>query len=63
MSFLGIELPFLVQNGMAAWTAKRLTWNSGSSRYPAIELDSSSHVHLVWQDETPSNAEIYYKHN
>lgn len=40
---------------------KRLTWNWNASYYPAISVDSSSKIHLVWQDYTPGNAEIHYK--
>jgi hypothetical protein len=43
------------------WTTKRLTWNPFSSAKPDIAIDSSSHIHLVWQDNTPGNYEIYYK--
>jgi hypothetical protein len=41
--------------------AKRLTWSSGNSSVPAIAIDSTSMVHVVWNDDTPTNAEIYYK--
>jgi len=46
----------------ADWTpAKRLTLNSGSSLYPAIAVDPSGNPHMVWDDDTPGNREIYYK--
>jgi hypothetical protein len=48
-------------NGGATWTTKRLTWTSGTSTAPEIAVDSSQHFHVVWQDETPGNEEIYYK--
>jgi len=41
--------------------SKRLTWNSGDSMYPAVAVDSSDHIHVVWNDGTPSNAELFYK--
>ena len=44
-----------------SWMTKRLTWNSGISETPAIVTDSSNHIHLVWEDKTPGNAEIYYR--
>ena len=48
-------------SGGATWSAiKTLTWNSGASEYPAIAADSSNRIHVVWQDDTPGNAEIYY---
>jgi hypothetical protein len=49
-------------DGGATWgTAKRLTWTSGSSGRPGVAVSSSGHIHLVWQDDTPGKAEIYYK--
>ena len=50
------------QLAQADWTpAKRLTWNSGLSIGPAIAVDSSGGLHVVWRDYTPENWEIYYK--
>jgi len=40
---------------------RRLTWTSGLSRNPAMASDSAGDIHLVWQDSTPGNLEIYYK--
>ena len=49
-------------DGGVTWTAsKRLTWNGGVSQSPAIAVDSSGNIHVVWDDDTPGNAEIYYK--
>jgi len=46
---LGLFL--LAQAAQADWTpAKRLTWTSGISNYPAIAVDSSGNLHLVWAD-------------
>jgi len=42
-------------------TNKRLTWTSGISEVPAIGVDSSGYLHVVWVDNTPGNTEIYYK--
>lgn len=48
-------------NNGASWrSTKRLTRNSGSSVYPSIAV-SGNNVHVVWQDETPGNSEIFYK--
>jgi hypothetical protein len=45
-----------------SWTsARRITWNPGTSNHPAVALDSLDHLHLVWFDNTPGNDEIYYK--
>src|SRR4030043_366785 len=41
-------------------TGKRLTWNAGSSSYPAIAVDGSN-IYVVWDDDTPGNYEIYFK--
>jgi len=48
-------------DGGTNWSpAKRLTWTSGWSEYPAVAVDSSDNVHVVWEDYTPGNYEIYY---
>jgi len=39
----------------------RLTWNVGESDYPAIAVDPGNRIHVVWQDDTPGNCEIFYK--
>jgi hypothetical protein len=46
---------------LGSWTTLRLTWNSGDSKFPAVAVDSSENVHVVWQDDTSANKEIYYK--
>jgi hypothetical protein len=47
---------------LADWTpAKRLSWNSGWSEYPAVAVDPSGNPHVVWDDDTTGNSEIYYK--
>lgn len=49
-------------NGGENWsTNQRLTWNSGYSSLPAVAVDSSGALHLVWHDQSPGNGEIYYK--
>jgi hypothetical protein len=49
-------------NGGATWmTSQRLTWNLGVSRFPDIAADSSGNLHVVWYDNTPGFAEIYYR--
>jgi len=46
----------------STWGGKnRLTWNSGNSSSPTIDGDSSGGIHVVWNDNTPGNSEIYYK--
>jgi hypothetical protein len=57
-----IGLFLFAQAAQAAWTpAKRLTWTSGESNNPAIAVDLSGSVHVVWDDPTPGNWEIYYR--
>jgi hypothetical protein len=34
--------------------------NSGRSENPSIAVDSNNTVHLVWNDDTPGNEEIFY---
>jgi len=49
-------------DGGGSWTIrKRLTWNAGDSGSPDIAADSSGDVHIVWQDSTPGNQEIFYR--
>ena len=49
-------------NGGTTWTAsQRLTWNSGSSGYPSMGLSSSTRLHIVWDDDTPGDYEVYYR--
>ena len=55
---------WLTPSLLADWsTAKRLTWTPGESHLPAIAMDSSNVIHVVWYDNTPGNYEIYYKHS
>jgi hypothetical protein len=49
-------------DGGATWSAnQRLTWTAGHSLCPAVAVGPSGHLHLVWEDSTPGNAEVYYK--
>ena len=49
-------------SGGVTWSStKRLTWNSGASAGPAITVDSSNGIYIVWYDDTPGRHEIYYK--
>ena len=48
-------------DGGATWTPdKRLSWTSGNSRFLAFAFDSFGNAHVVWQDDTPGNWDIYY---
>jgi hypothetical protein len=49
-------------DGGGSWAGiKRLTWTSGSSVASAIAVDSSDTLHLIWQDDTQGNFEIYHR--
>jgi hypothetical protein len=48
-------------DGGSTWVNKRLSWNPGISGYPSIDAISSTHVHIVWFDESPGNWEIFHK--
>ena len=46
----------------ATWSAlKRMTWNAGDSYGSAVAADSGTGVHIVWQDNSSGNMEIYYR--
>ena len=48
-------------NGGTTWTTKRLTWSPEASLDADISTDSIGNIHVVWQDLTPGNYELYYK--
>jgi hypothetical protein len=48
-------------DGGSTWTAKRLTWDSGASRDPAVAIDTNDNIHIAWRDSKPGSLEIYYK--
>lgn len=48
-------------NGETWGGVNRLTWNMGYSGLPAIAVDLSDTIHIVWHDDIPGNFEIYYK--
>jgi hypothetical protein len=49
-------------NGGVTWSlAEDLTGNNGRSYHPAVAIDSSDALHVVWHDEIPGNFEIYYR--
>ena len=51
-----------VATAPADWSAvRRITWTSGGSYYPALAIDASGYLHVVWHDDTPGNYQIYYK--
>lgn len=52
--------PALSQSEVQSWIKRRLTKNAGVSRLSSMAV-SGSNVHVVWQDDTPGNYEIYYR--
>jgi len=43
------------------WTIpKNISNNTGASKKPSIIADKLNHLHIVWQDETTGNSEIFY---
>ena len=42
-------------------TPQRLTWSSGSALNPWGEIDAHKHIHIVWQDNSVGNNELYHK--
>ena len=49
-------------DGGASWSAsKRLTWNASSSWNPAIAIETSGRIDVVWEDNALGNYEIYFK--
>ena len=48
-------------DGGATWTTnKRLSWNAGSSIYPAIAVDGPN-IYVAWADSTPGEVELNYE--
>jgi BNR repeat-like domain len=44
------------------WSAnKRVTWTDGISMASSVAVDSSNRLHLVWDEFTSGNFEIFYK--
>jgi BNR repeat-like domain len=57
-----VGLCLISQPAQADWRpAKRITWTSGWSEYPALAVDPSGNPHVVWDDDTTGKSEIYYK--
>jgi len=49
-------------NGGTIWSvSKRLTWNNENSAFPNVAVDSNNDLHLVYQDSSYGNFEIFYK--
>jgi len=57
---LGLCLAVLFLRANAGWKTMQLTYNSGWSEHPGIAVDSNDHLHIVWDDNSPGNFEIYY---
>ena len=62
VTLLVIGLSFSAWPARADWSpAKRLTLTPDESRYPALAIDSSDAIHIVWSEVTPGNTEIHYR--
>jgi hypothetical protein len=48
-------------NQGGTWKTKRLTYNSGDSYDPGVAVYTYNNIHIVWEDDTPGNDEIYYR--
>ena len=45
----------------STWTAfLNISNNAGNSYYPAVGVDSTGNINIVWQDYTPGNGEIHF---
>jgi hypothetical protein len=54
------------------WTTERLTWNAGASQWPNVVTHTTEiiigprvsfaafRVHVLWDDSTPGNPEIFH---
>ena len=61
---IGIFGIFLLVQPASAQTwedTKRLTWTSGNSFAPSVAIDSNDYIHVIWNDITPGNSELYYR--
>jgi BNR repeat-like domain len=47
--------------GISWGTSQRLSWNSAQSRFPDIAADPDGLLHVVWEDDSSGNFEIYYR--
>ena len=56
----GIGEIFLM-NPFVAGFPERISRTPGHSTLPAIVIDNTGNMHIVWQDNTPGNWDIYYK--
>ncbi len=47
-------------DGGSSWSRQRITYNAGNSVHPSVAADSTGRAHIVWQDDTSGNNEIYH---
>ena len=48
-------------DGGITWTTKRLTSSSSNSIFPEIAIDSKDNINVIYRNDMPGNAEIYFK--
>jgi Neuraminidase (sialidase) len=54
------SFPAISQSEVQSWIKHRLTRNGGDSRLSSMAV-SGDNIHVVWQDDTPGNYDVYYK--
>jgi len=48
----------------SSWSPTRqITWNAGNSWKASVCLNQTNEIHIVWNDFTPGNSEIFYKYS
>ena len=51
-------------DGGVTWASlRRLTWTGDYSLYPALAVAPNDSIHVIWQDYSPGNAEVFYKNS
>jgi len=61
IAIIGFFLFFHPLNAQIWEATKKLTWTPGESQCPSVVIESTSTIHLIYQDDTPGNYEIYHK--
>ena len=61
LGIMGVLLLFQTVSAQTWTSVKRLTWSTGNSRYPAIAVGTGDEIHVVYEDNTPGNYELFLK--
>lgn len=55
------DIFFSTKPAGGSWSSPlNISTNSGDSEFPQMVMDSQGRLHVVWQDKTPGNADIFY---